>query len=148
MMNPNIQKYPYVLKGVPQVCPNVSKETPLFSNAVAVGDLVFVSGQTALDNETGLCLTNTIQDQMWVVMTKLEKALAEAGSSLENMVQNFIMLKEMKDYPVMRATMQEYYSQHAPSLLEAPPGSTVIQGAALARPYYLVEIEAIGVRNR
>lgn len=146
-MNKNIKKYPYVVKGVPQVYPNVSKHAPLFSNAVVVGNLVFVSGQTALDNDTGLCLANTIQDQMKIVMAKLEQALVEAGSSLENMVSNFIMLKDIADYPVMRATMQDYYAEHAPILLGSPPGSTVIQGAALARPYYLVEIACVGVLN-
>lgn len=146
-MSQEIKKYPYVIKGVPQVCPNVHKYTPLFSNVVVAGNLVFVSGQTAMDGETGVCLANTMEAQMEIVMTKLEKALVEAGSSMENMIKTFILMKDMKDYPVMRASMQDYWSRHAPALLESPPASTVIQGAALARPYYLVEIEAIGVLN-
>jgi len=142
-MSTEVKKYPYVVKGVPQVFPNISKNTPLFSNAVVYGNLVFVSGQTAIDPETGVCVTNTIQDQMQIVMEKLDKTLTECGSSLECLIKDLIILKDMKDYPVMRAVQQEYYRQHAPKLLESPPGSTVFQAAELVRPYYLVEIEAV-----
>lgn len=141
-MSTEIKKYPYVIKGVPQVFPNITKNTPLFSNAVVVGNLVFVSGQTAIDPETGVCISNTIQEQTQIVMEKLDKTLQECGTSLEYLIEDLIILKDMADYPVMRAVQQEYYRQHAPSLLQAPPGSTVFQAAQLVRPYYKIEIKA------
>ncbi|MGI5971649.1 MAG: RidA family protein [Oscillospiraceae bacterium] len=140
-----LKKYPYVIKGIPQVFPNVTKNTPLFSNAVVAGNLVFISGQTAIDPETGVCVANTIQDQMQIVMEKIDRTLQECGTSLDYLIKDLIILKDMKDYPVMRAVQQEYYRQHAPRLLEAPPGSTVFQAAELVRPYYLVEIEAVAL---
>ena len=89
-----------------------------------------------------------MRDQMWVALTKLKNALEEAGSCLENMFKTFIMLKDIKDYPVMRATELEFYQQYAPSLVDSPPASTILQAGCLARPEFLVEIECIAVLNR
>ena len=142
-MSDELKRYPVYVNGVPQVVPNINKHTPLYANAVVAGNLVFISGQTAQDMETGGCVANTIQDQVQIIMEKIERTLIECGSSLEYLIKDFIILKDMKDYPVMRAVQQEYYRQHAPSLLKSPPGSTVMQ-AELGRQYYLAEIEAIG----
>ena len=107
-------------------------------------DNINAGGMAApIDPETGVCISNTIQEQTQIVMEKLDKTLQECGTSLEYLIKDLIILKDMADYPVMRAVQQEYYRQHAPSLLEAPPGSTVFQAAQLVRPYYKIEIEAV-----
>ncbi|MGI5971383.1 MAG: RidA family protein [Oscillospiraceae bacterium] len=143
-MSENFRKIPCMRGGVAQVYPNVRKNTPIFANSVIAGNLVFVSGQTALDDETGFCIDTTIQGQMETVMTHLKQALEEAGSSLEYMIKNTIILSDIKNYFAMRAAEQDFYRRHAPSLLENPPASTVFQAAAMARPEFLVEIEAVG----
>ena len=140
-----VKKYPCYIRGVEQKYPNVTPGTPIYANAVTVDNLIFVSGMTAQDPATGGCLTNTIQDQMWVAMTKLKDTLEAAGSSMDNLVRTLIMLKDVKDYPVMRATELKFYEQYAPSLIDKPCGSTFLQPGALARPEFLVEIEAIAV---
>ncbi len=142
-----IKKFPCYIKGVEQKFPNVSPGTPIYANCAVVGNLIFVSGMTAQSFENGACLTNTAQDQTRVCYDKLKQVLEEAGSSLDNLVRTLIMFKDMKDYPIVRATELEYFKEHAPSLVDSPPASTVIQAAALARPEFLVEIEAIAVVN-
>jgi len=140
-----MEKYPCVIRGVEQKVPNVVPGTPIYANAVTVDNLIFVSGMTAQTFEDGSCLTNTAQDQTRVCYTKLKKVLEEAGSSLDNLVRTLILFKDMRDYPVVRATEYEFFKEHAPSLVDAPPASTVLQAASLARPEFLVEIEAIAV---
>ena len=140
-----MKKYPCYIRGVEQKVPNVIPGTPIYANAVAVGNLLFVSGMTAQTFEVGNCLTYTAHDQTIVCYEKLKTVLEEAGSCLENLVRTLIFFKDMKDYPVVRAAELEFFKEHAPSLLEAPPASTVLQAAALARPEFLVEIEAIAV---
>jgi len=140
-----IKKYPCYIKGVEQKYPNVTPGTPIYANCVQVGNLLFVSGMTAQSFEDGVCLTNTAQDQTRVCYTKLKQVLEGAGSSLDNLVRTLVLFKDMKDYPVVRATELEFFKEHAPSLVDAPPASTVLQAAALARPEFLVEIEAIAV---
>jgi enamine deaminase RidA (YjgF/YER057c/UK114 family) len=143
-----IKKYPCYIKGVEQKWPNVTPGTPIYANCVVVDNLIFVSGMTAQSFEDGACLTNTAQDQTRVCYTKLKQVLEEAGSSLDNLVRTLVLFKDMQDYPVVRATELEFFEEHAPSLVDAPPASTVLQAAALARPEFLVEIEAIAVLNK
>ena len=140
-----MKKYPNVIRGVEQKYPNVPPGTPIYAKSVVVDNLIFVSGMTAQSFEEGNCLTYTAHDQTIVCLEKLKQTLEEAGSCLENLVRTLILFVDMKDYPVVRAAELEFYKEHAPSLLDAPPGSTVLQAAALARPEFLVEIEAIAV---
>lgn len=147
-MGSTIEKNLCTINGVVQKYPNVAPGTPIYANSVVVDNIVYVSGMTAQEPSDGSCLTNTMQDQMWVAMTKLKAALEAAGSSLNNMFKTFIMLKDIKDYPVMRATELKFYQEHCPELVENPPASTILQAGALARPEFLVEIECIAVVNR
>ena len=147
-MESTIKKYPCYVKGVEQKYPNVAPGTPIYANAVAVDNILYVSGMTAQRFEDGSCTTNTMQDQMWVALTKLKEVLENAGSCLENVFKTFIMLKDIKDYPVMRATELKFYQEYAPSLVENPPASTILQAGCLARPEFLVEIECNAVINR
>jgi 2-iminobutanoate/2-iminopropanoate deaminase len=148
VMAGEVKHYPFYINGVKQVYPNVSAGTPKYASAVVVDNLVFVSGMTAQETDTGDCQTNTVRDQMNVCLTKLKTALEEVGSSMDNIVKTLIFLKDVKDYPVMRATELEFYRKHAPRLVEEPPASTFLQPAALARPEFLVEIEAVAVVKR
>ncbi|MCD8364525.1 MAG: RidA family protein [Clostridiales bacterium] len=147
-MESTIKKYPCYVNGVKQVYPNVTPGTPIYANAVAVDNILYVSGMTAQRFDDGGCVTNTMQDQMWTALLKMKQVLEEAGSCLENVFKTFIMLKDIKDYPVMRATELKFYQEYAPDLVENPPASTILQAGCLARPEFLVEIECNAVINR
>ncbi|MCL2110826.1 MAG: RidA family protein [Clostridiales bacterium] len=140
-----MKKYPCYIRGIEQVPANVAPGTPIYAGCVRVGNLLFVSGMTAQSFETGACLTYTAKDQLVVCYDKLKQVLEEAGSSLENLVRTLVIFKDMKDYPVVRATEIEYWKKNAPGLMTAPPASTVFAAAELARPEFLVEIEAIAI---
>ena len=147
-MGEKVKYYPFYIGGVKQVYPNVHPGTPKYASAVVVGNLVFLSGMTAQDTKTGACLTDTISEQMVVCLDKVKAALEEAGSCMENIVKTLILLKDVKDYQMMRKTELEYYQKHAPRLVEEPPASTFMQPAALARPEFLIEIDVIAVLHR
>lgn len=147
-MGSEVKYYPFYIGGVKQVYPNVHPGTPKYASAVVVDNLVFLSGMTAQDTETGACLTDTIADQMVVCLDKVRVALEEVGSSMENIVKTLILLKDVKDYQIMRKTELEYYQKHAPRLVNEPPASTFLQPASLARPEFLVEIDVIAVVSR
>jgi len=60
-------------------------------------------------------------------------------------VRTLILFQNIyRDYKAVRTTEYEFFKENAPSLIDAPCGSTVLQ-ASLARPEFLVEIEAIAV---
>ena len=147
-MSQRVKYYPFYIAGVKQVYPNVHPGTPKYASAVVVDNLVFLSGMTAQDTKTGACLTDTIADQMTVCLDKVRTALEEVGSSMENIVKTLILLKDVKDYQIMRKTELEYYQRHALRLVDEPPASTFMQPAALARPEFLVELDVIAVVSR
>jgi len=147
-MSSEVKHYPFYIGGVKQVYPNVHPGIPKYASAVVVDNLVFLSGMTAQETETGACLTDTVGDQMVVCLDKVKAALEEVGSSMENIVKTLILLKDVKDYQIMRKTELEYYQKHAPRMVEEPPASTFLQPASLARPEFLVEVDVVAVVSR
>ena len=143
-----IKHYPMYYGGVKQVYPDVSPGSPIYAKSVVVDNLVFLSGMTGQDTETGKVTSNVLEEQMVVALDKIRVAMEEAGSSMNNIIKTIMLLKDVKDYPRMRKTELEYYQKHAPLLVEDPPASTFIQPAAMTNPEYLVEIDAIGVISR
>ena len=147
-MGSKVKYYPFYIGGVKQTYPNVHPGTPKYALAIVVDNLVFVSGMTAQDTETGACLTDTMAQQMWVALEKTRKALETVGSKMENIIKTLILFKDIKDYQIMRKTELEYYQKYAPRLVEEPPVSTILQAASLARPEFLVEFEVTAVLSR
>ena len=65
-----------------------------YSQAVTVGDLVFTSGQIALDPEKGVLEGNTISEQTHRVCKNLDAVLNAAGSSLQKAVKTVCFFKK------------------------------------------------------
>jgi 2-iminobutanoate/2-iminopropanoate deaminase len=147
-MGDKVKHYPFYIGGVEQVFPNVNAGTPKYAAAVVVGNIAFLSGMTAQDTETGACLTATVEEQVFVCLDKTRAVLEDIGSSMENIVKTLILLKDVKDYQLMRAAEPKYYQKHAPRLVRQPPASTFIMPASLARPEFLVEFDVTAVVER
>ena len=144
-MSDLIKKYPCYIKGVEQKVPNVQPGTPIYANCVRVGNLLFISGMTAQSFDSGVCEGTTAEEQTRTCYGKMKQVLENAGSSLDNLVRTLILFQNIyRDYKAVRTTEYEFFKENAPSLIDAPCGSTVLQ-ASLARPEFLVEIEAIAV---
>jgi 2-iminobutanoate/2-iminopropanoate deaminase len=139
--------YPEYWTGKRLSYPNVPAEAGKFSRSVVVGNLIFISGCQGANDETARVETMVFEKQMEIALGKIRHALEEAGSSMNNLVKNLIMLKDLKHYPAMRRTELAYYQKYAPFLVDNPPVSSVL-GVQLGKPEYLVEIESIGVISR
>jgi 2-iminobutanoate/2-iminopropanoate deaminase len=138
-----VKYYPEYWAGKKLAYPHVPPEHPKFSRSVVVGNLVFISGCQGQNDET-LEIPTTFKEQMINALDKIRKAMEEVGSSMNNLIKTFILLKNLEDYPLMRRTELEYYQRYAPFLVENPPASTVAVVTSLAKPEFLVEIDAIG----
>jgi 2-iminobutanoate/2-iminopropanoate deaminase len=148
-MASEVKHYPMYYHGVKQVCSNVPPGSPIYAKEIAVGNLIFVSGMTAQDTETGVVMVHDIASQMNVALTKVKMALEEAGSCMDNVIKTLILLKNPTDYTVMRRSEVEFYQKYAPLLLEEPPVSTLIHVPQIGSgPEYLVEIEVVAVVSR
>jgi 2-iminobutanoate/2-iminopropanoate deaminase len=106
-----------------------------YSQAIATGGLVFVSGQLALEPGGSEIAGDTIGEQTERVMTNLAAILEEAGSGLNRLVKTTVFLANLADFQ----GMNEVYARHVG---ERPPARSTIEVAALPSGA-LVEIDAI-----
>jgi len=143
-MDWTMKKRPMYYGGVQQTYPNVQPGAPFFSRSVIVGNLIFLSGAGGRTLETGDVPSDNFEEQMFVCLDKIKLALEDAGSSLDNLVKTFILLKEQEHFPRMWKALLEYYQKHAPGLVDEPPSCTVIRVASMAKEHYLVEVDAVG----
>ena len=146
-MNQKVIHYPEYWAGKKLTYPNVPAEVGKFSRSIVVGNLIFISGCQGANDETARVETMIFEEQMEIALGKIRHALEEADSSMNNLIKNLIMLKNLDDYPAMRRTELAYYQKYAPFLIDNPPVSSVL-GVQLGKPEYLVEIESIGVITR
>ena len=106
-----------------------------YSQAVVSGDLVFTSGQIALDPVTQQLVTGDVRVQTERVMENLAAVLAAAGSSFNKVVKATIFVVDLNDF----AIVNEIYGKRFP---QGPPARSTVQVAALPKGAS-VEIELI-----
>jgi 2-iminobutanoate/2-iminopropanoate deaminase len=97
-----------------------------YSQAVASGGFVFLSGQIALDPATNQLVEDDIVVQTERVFENLKAVLEAGGSSLARALKATVYLREMSDFP----KMNEVYARYFP---DGPPARSTIQAAALPR---------------
>lgn len=109
-----------------------------YSQAVRIDNLLYSSGQVALDPATGQRISGGITEQTARALENLKAVLEAAGSSLSAVVKTTVFLKDMNDFAAMNAVYGRYL---APEGVVAPARSTV-EVARLPKDA-LVEIEVI-----
>jgi 2-iminobutanoate/2-iminopropanoate deaminase len=110
-----------------------------YSQAIAAGGLVFVSGQLALKPGDKEISAGTIEEQTEQVLANLRAILEEAGSSLAQLVKTTVFLQNLDDFQGMNSV----YSKHVG---EQPPARSTVEVAKLPSGA-LVEIEAIALKR-
>src|SRR5436190_20307361 len=106
-----------------------------YSQAIRVGDLVFVSGQLALRPGEKELKGGSIQEQTEQIFANLEAILEEAGSGLDKLVKTTVFLQSLDDF----AGMNEVYARRVG---DRPPARSTVEVAKLPSGA-LVEIDAI-----
>lgn len=106
-----------------------------YSQAVKVGDLVFVSGQIPLDPKTGEMETGDIEAQTRLVMKNLAAVLSAAGARFDQVVRSTIYLTDLGDFAKVNAIYGSYFQSE-------PPARATVQVSALPRGSN-VEIDVI-----
>ncbi len=106
--------------------------------AKANGDkIVFIAGQVALDASGNVVGPGDFRAQTERVFENLKAAVEAVGGSFRNIIK-------LNVYVLDRAQLREYREVRDRYInLENPPVSTAIQVAALFRPEFLIEIEAV-----
>ena len=115
-----------------------SEELAGYARAVVVGDRVFVSGTIGVDFATGL-IPEGVEDQASQALDTIERALAEAGSGLEDVVRVRVYVPDPDDVMAVSGVLK------ARCGVVRPANTTVC--APLAVPGARVEIEVDAIRG-
>jgi 2-iminobutanoate/2-iminopropanoate deaminase len=108
-----------------------------YSQAVRVGNLVFLSGQIPLDPLSGHLVEGGIQHQTERVLENIRAVLEGAGLTFENVVKTTVYLKNLTDFVPMNEIYAKYFQSN-------PPARSTVEVARLPRDVS-VEIDAIAV---
>lgn len=111
-----------------------------YSQAIRCGQFLYASGQIPLDPASGEVVGTDVQAQTERVMQNIQAVLAEAGSSLDQVVKTTVFLTSMNDFQAMNAVYARYFE--GPDRL--PPARSTVAVAELPRKV-LVEIECVAI---
>ncbi|QLC22576.1 RidA family protein [Parasphingopyxis sp. CP4] len=101
-----------------------------------VGDLLFLSGQAAIDESGAIFGAGDFEAQLAQTFANIDRVLAAGGSSRDRIVKVTIYLTDMGNFPAMVEARKRYFS--------APwPADTIVEVKALALPELMVEIDVI-----
>ena len=82
-----------------------------YSQGVIINNMLFTSGQIALDPATGEVVGTTIEEQAEQVMKNLGAILKEAGSSYEKTVKTVCFLADMGDFATFNEVYGKYFTE-------------------------------------
>lgn len=108
-----------------------------YSQAVKAGDLLFLSGQVALDPATMQIVPGGVEAETRQVLANLTAVLAAGGATWDDVVRTTIYLTDLGDF----ATVNKIYGEVAGAV---PPARATVQVAALPRGA-VVEIDAVAI---
>lgn len=86
-----------------------------YSQAVAHGGMVWLSGQIGLVPERGELAGDDLASQARQVMANLAAVLEAAGAGLEDIIKVTIYLTDMGDFPELNALYAEWLGEHRPA---------------------------------
>lgn len=101
--------------------------------------MLFVSGQIAINPETGELETSDLKRETSLVMENLRAILKEAGLSFENVIKTSIFISDMNNF----AQINEVYAKYFDA--ETAPARETVEVANLPK-FVNVEISAIAVK--
>ncbi|ANU09321.1 hypothetical protein A1A1_13982 [Planococcus antarcticus DSM 14505] len=85
-----------------------------YSQGVVSGGILYSSGQIPL-TAAGELVEGTISDQAHQVFSNLKAVLAEAGSSLDEVIKTTVFIKDMNDFIELNKIYASYFGNHKPA---------------------------------
>jgi 2-iminobutanoate/2-iminopropanoate deaminase len=109
-----------------------------YSQAVQAGNMLFISGQVAIDQGNGKFVNANIKDETKQVMKNIEHILTAAGLDFTHVVKSTIFLRNMSDFPQVNEVYGSYFPQQ-------PPARETVEVSKLPKEAN-VEISCIAVK--
>lgn len=114
---------------------NAPKAIGCYSQAVKVGNTVYLSGQIGFEPST-MVLAEGIENQARLVFKNLSAVAKASGGSLSDIVKLNIYLTDMNNFPIINQVMAEFFTEPYPAraavgVKELPKGAIVEADAVL-----------------
>ncbi|NQU45387.1 hypothetical protein HQ520_19065 [bacterium] len=116
-------------------CPNAPKALGPYSQAIKVGDMVYISGQLPLDPRTGELCDPDIEGQTRRALDNVRAILEFMGAATASVIKTTVYLVSLADFDLMNEVYAEFFPY-------CPPARAVVEVAALPKGAF-IEIEAI-----
>jgi reactive intermediate/imine deaminase len=116
--------------------PGLNPPISHYCDAVAFGNLLFISGIGPLDSDLKVIGGDDVAAQAEAVFSAMEKVLKAAGASFSDVLKVTVYLTDVDDRTKINPVRQRYFGN-------ARPASTLIEVSRLAIPGMKVEVEAV-----
>jgi len=123
---------------IERVNPDGMTQPSAYSHVVKSGRLMFLAGQVSLDGDGNVVGEGDMTAQVRQVLENMKSILASQGADFSHVVKTNIFTTDIERFREASSVRAEYFGAH-------PPASTLVQIERLARPVFLVEIEAIAI---
>ena len=107
-----------------------------YNQAVMLGNMLYTSGQIAIDPKSGKLITDTIEADTTLVMQNLKAILEAANMSFKNVIKSSIFVSDMNDFSKINAVYGQYFNP------ETAPARETVEVANLPK-FVNVEISVI-----
>ena len=110
------------------------------AQAYRVNDLIYLSGQAAIDQDGNLVGIGNFDAQAKQTFENLERVLQAGGSGLAKIIKVNIYLKDMANFPKIVELRETYFTPPYPA-------DTIVEVTSLALPELEIEIDAIALAD-
>ena len=107
-----------------------------YNQAVLLGDILYTSGQIAIDPKTGELAIDNIESETTLVMENLKAILEAANMTFKNVIKSTIFISDMNNFSKINAVYSRYFDK------ETAPARETVEVANLPK-FVNVEIGMI-----
>jgi 2-iminobutanoate/2-iminopropanoate deaminase len=107
-----------------------------YNQAIMLGNMLYTSGQIAIEPKSGKLITDTIEAETTLVMQNLKAILEAANMSFKNVIKSSIFVSDMNDFSKINAVYGQYFNP------ETAPARETVEVANLPK-FVNVEISVI-----
>ncbi|WP_456399750.1 RidA family protein [Persephonella sp.] len=86
-----------------------------YSQAVKYENLLFISGQIAIDPETNKFVNGSAEEQTELIMKNIGAILDEAGLNFDHVIKTTIYLKRISDFEKVNNVYSKFFKNHKPA---------------------------------
>ena len=116
---------------------NAPKAIGPYSQGIRAGNMIFTSGQLAMDTKTGEMMKNDIKEETRMALKNLKAVLAEGGATLNDVVKVTVFIKDMNQFSLINEVYSEFFTENKPA-------RSCVEVARLPKDGN-VEIEAVAI---